>query len=792
VKLPQVIEQLQSDTEFMQSVTEWRTLPARPARYAPFPPDLNRRLVTALQARGIAQLYVHQEKAVSLALNRSHLVVVTPTASGKTLCYNLPVLHAIMEQPSARALYLFPTKALARDQYTELHNLIEAAGVDIKASTYDGDTPVSARRPIRNAGHIVLTNPDMLHTAILPHHTRWMKLFENLRYIVIDELHTYRGVFGSHLANVLRRLERICAFYGSRPTFILSSATIANPTELAAGLTGQNITLVDDHGAPQGPRHFVFYNPPVVNRQLGIRRSALLEARKLAARLLFNDIQTLMFARSRLQVEVLLSYLRTDLRRRTGTHKDTPHMWDEHTDQMVRGYRGGYLPEERRSIEQGLRNGTVRAVVSTNALELGIDIGSLEAAILVGYPGTVASTWQQAGRAGRRSETSLAILVASSGPLDQYVVGHTDWFFDRSAESARIHPDNLYILINHIKCAAFELPFRDQELYGGQTVSEILSYLASEGVLRQVDGRWHWMTDHFPANDISLRSAAQDNFVIIDQTRGTRVIGEVDRFSAPLLLHEEAIYLHESRQFQVERLDHSEKKAFVRAVDADYYTDANLAVEIKVLDVIKGWSQAAEEPSRSARPSFRSASNQLLERTFGEILVTAKATIFKKIKLHTHENVGWGKINLPEEQMHTTAYWLTFNPAVIDHFHLDRIQSGLLGLGHVMGQVAPVYLMCDPRDLHAVAQVRSPFTDRPTIYLYDAYPGGIGLAERLFDLHDQLIRSAYDVIQACPCADGCPSCIGPGGDQGGGGAKNAALGLLHEGLARNLGQAQPS
>lgn len=750
MNLTQVLETLRNSEEFRANVTAWNTIPARKAVYADFPQSLDERLQSVLRKRGIQQLYSHQATALEAIVQGEHIVVVTPTASGKTLCYNLPVLNRILQNPEARALYLFPTKALSQDQMKELHELISCLGEDIKTYTYDGDTPDTARKMIRSAGHIVVTNPDMLHSGILPHHTKWVKLFENLQYIVIDEVHHYRGVFGSHVANVLRRLQRICRFYGSDPQFICASATIANPEELASKLTGVEVQLVNNNGAPAGQKEFIFYNPPVVNRELGIRRSNILEVRRLANHFLRQKIQTIVFARSRLKTEVLVSYLK-ELCQGIGQN---PH--------SIRGYRGGYLPGERRQIESGLRKGEVLGVVSTNALELGIDIGQLEVCIMAGYAGSVASTWQQAGRAGRRTGVSAAILVGTSSPLDQYVLTHPDYFFEHPTEHGLINPNNLVILMSHIKCAAFELPFVDGEDFGVETTTEILEYLAEEKILRHVGGRWYWMSDHYPADEISLRSASTDNFVIVDVTEPDhRIIGEMDRFSVLTMLHKDAIYIHESQQYHVDRLDYDEQKAYVRAVDSDYYTDANLAVDIQVLD------------------EFNAIGVQGATKYHGEVLVSAKATMFKKIKFHTHENVGYGDIHLPEEQMHTTAYWLSLSSPVVDMLSKDALQSGLLGLSNLLVNVAPIYLMCDPRDIKVVAQIRAPHTHAPTVYLYDNYPGGVGFSEKLFGIHDTLLRTAYQLLTECGCEQGCPSCVGPINEVGPEG-KRHTLHLLKE------------
>lgn len=727
--LVSLLETLHSG-ELAAHFTHWRTLPVQPARYADFPPAIDPRLRRALASADIERLYSHQAEAISRVLEGRSVVIVTPTASGKTLCYNLPVLNAVLADPGTRALYLFPTKALSQDQLDELHGLIGALDADIKTFTYDGDTPQSARRAVRAAGHIVVSNPDMLHTGILPHHTKWVKLFENLRYVVIDELHHYRGVFGSHLANVVRRLRRVCRFYGADPVFICCSATIANPRELAEAIVGSPVELVEESGAPSGEKVIALYNPPVVNRELGIRRSALQAARGLASRLIAGGVQTIVFAASRVKVELLTTYLRESLRPKPGEPA------------RIRGYRGGYLPLERREIERDLRSGEVRGVVATNALELGIDIGGLDASVLTGYPGTLASTWQQFGRAGRRTDLSFAVLVASSSPLDQYVVNHPEYLFERPVEAGLVNPDNLYILASHLKCAAFELPFSEGEGFGAHT-PELLDLLCEEGVLHRSNGRYHWMSEAYPAEEVSLRSAFTDNFVVIEEGPKPRVIGEVDRPSAPMLVHEEAIYIHQGQQYHVERLDWEEGKAYVRRVNVDYYTDANLAVDLRVLECTESSGAAG------------------CERSHGEVAVTYLATIFKKIKLDTHENVGWGKIRLPQEDMHTTAYWLSLPSHLAADLSREQAEGALRGLANVLLNVAPLFLMCDPRDIRVVSQTRSPATDAPTVFIYDNYPGGVGFSPRLYEVHADLLRASSELVAACPCEAGCPSCVGP-------------------------------
>jgi DEAD/DEAH box helicase domain-containing protein len=754
MNLEQVIDQLKQDRSFHSHITHWKVFPARPAVTVDFPPEIDRRLVDSLRRLGIAWLYSHQAEATREVLTGNDIVVVTPTASGKTLCYNLPVLNRILQDPESRALYLFPTKALAQDQMAELYNLIQELEVDIKTHTFDGDTPHPARWLIRSAGHIVITNPDMLHTGILPHHTKWIKLFENLRYVVIDEVHHYRGVFGSHLANVIRRLKRICRFYGSDPVFICCSATIANPGELAQKIIGRPVTCIDLNGAPSGEKHFLIYNPPVINKQLGIRRSAISEAARLAARFLKNGIQTIVFAHLRLYVEVLLTYLRKQL------HDDFGHGIN------IAGYRGGYLPGERRRIEAGLRNGSITGVVSTNALELGIDIGGLDVSIIVGYPGSIASLWQQAGRAGRAASTSLTILITSSTALNQFLGAHPQYIFERSPEAGIIDPDNLIIRTNHIKCAAFELPFDETEFYSDDGTHQILDYLEETNVLRKADNRYHWSSEIYPAAQISLRSASPDNFVILNESNHSEVVGEVDYFSAPIFLHPEAIYLHGAKQYQVTRLDWEGKKAYVKEVEVDYYTDAETKSDLKVLDV-------------NRRGSFGDA-----EIACGEVSVTSVTVLFKKIKFHTHENVGCGELSMPELEMHTSAFWYSFPDDIALKVGLERTQfaGALRGLANVLGKIAPLWVMCDARDLRSISQVRAPFTGRPTVYIYENIPGGVGLSEKLFTEAERLFESCREHVRSCPCDAGCPTCVGPPlevGDDG----KEGALKLLQYMLA---------
>ena len=697
-------------------VAALRYFPAREARLAPFPEFLSPRLVAILEERGIHSLYSHQAAAARLAQEGRNVVVVTPTASGKTLCYNLPVLNTLVENPDARGLYLFPTKALSQDQLVELNRWTGKLGDEVRTFTYDGDTPQDARKSIRARGNLVITNPDMLHTGILPHHTRWERLFENLRYVVIDELHYYRGVFGSHLANVLRRLKRVAGFYGSKPQFMCASATIANPVELARQILEEDMTLVDENGAPSSDKYFVFYNPPVVNPQLGIRRSYLNETRRVARTFLSRDLQTIVFANSRLATEILVTYLKEDFSK-------TPVGPD-----VVRGYRGGYLPLERREIERDLREAQLLGVVATNALELGIDIGTLDAAVLAGYPGTIASTWQRVGRAGRRQGTSAAVMVASSAPLDQFMVNNPDYFFGHSPEHGYVNPDNLQILLNHLKCAAFELPVGEDEKFGSLDLKLLCQHLEEVGFLHHSSDGWHWVSESYPADAISLRSVSSDNFVIVDTTSAPRVIGEVDFSSALTTVHEKAIYIQDGTQYHVERLDYDDRKAYVHRVDSEYYTDAISYTKIRILETFDSSSVARSQESgvrseeRSQLTVDREEQIQNQEsrpltpgprpptRNHGEVRVNTQVVGFKKIKFHTNENLGSGELTLPEQEMHTTAYWLTLPYEMLEampYSSTDR-QDGVHGLGNALRAIATLLVMCDARDLGVAVGENAP------------------------------------------------------------------------------------
>ncbi|MCJ7704704.1 MAG: DEAD/DEAH box helicase, partial [Desulfobacterales bacterium] len=643
MSIEEIIQSWKRSKNISPCLTDLRIFKKREGRYQPFPDFLHPLLKEALRSEGIESLYSHQAEAIQHVQEGQDVVVVTPTASGKTLCYNLPVLNKNLSDPSSKAFYLFPTKALSQDQMFELQNLTKRLDRPIRTFTYDGDTPQDARQAIRTQGDVVITNPDMLHTGILPHHTKWVIFFQNLRFVVIDELHTYRGVFGSHMTNVLRRLSRICDFYGSKPRFICCSATIANPKELAEKLLERDVFLVDQNGAPSSEKIFIFYNPPVVNKELGIRGNHIHAARRLVSPFIKQGIQTILFATSRLNVEVLTKYLKDRFEKRLEDKG------------RIRGYRGGYLPEVRREIEKGLREKEVKAVVSTNALELGIDIGDLDVCMIAGYPGTIASTYQQAGRVGRRTEKSLAVLIARSQPLDQFIIENPDYFFGRSPEFGLINPDNLLILLSHIQCAAFELPFRDGERFGREALDEILRYLEEKGILHHVDQHWYWTKDAYPAEKVSLRSTSEENFVVVDTTRKKEeVIAEVDFTAAHTTLYEGAVYLCESELYAVERLDYQNRRAYVKKTAGDYYTDAIDYTDVSILE------------------GFERKQGEGIFYEHGEVRVATRIVGYKKIKFYTLENLGYGKIELPDLQFHTTSYWITFKKELLERLFDEK------------------------------------------------------------------------------------------------------------------------
>ncbi len=750
----------------------------RPAKSAAIPAALHDRLHEVLRKRGIPRLYEHQSQAISSALAGKHTVIATPTASGKSLCYHLPVADALARDPNARALYLFPTKALSRDQEASIQLLLSEASIGSQAIVFDGDTPSDARRVAKAKGGVIVSNPDMLHHGILPHHATWAGALSQLKYIIVDELHMYRGVFGSHFAHVLRRLRRIAQFHGANPTFICASATIGNPKEHASaliGVTEDAIELVSESTAPTGEKRVIIYNPPVVNAELGIRQSSLKTSVRLASDLVRADVSTMLFGSSRTGVEVMLRYVRSALAE------------DGISPELIQAYRGGYLPETRRRIERGLREGAIKCVVATNALELGIDVGELDAVICAGYPGSISATWQRFGRAGRRQAPSLSMLVASSHPIDQFLAREPRYLFAARAEEARIDPENVELFLQHLKCAAFEMPFTTSEGYSDvepAVTQDALSYLATKGVVHKSGQRWHWIADQYPAQAVGLRSTGRDNFVVVDLAT-SKAIGEVDWRGAHTSLYEQAIYQLDADTYQVERLDYDNHKAFVRRVDSDYYTDASTSVRVNVT-----------EQNESATVFDLNDEHAC---GLGEVEVITTVTGFKKIKFFSHENLGYGDVSLPDLTSHSAGFWLTVREelvlqlaAVEDDVGRVRgrgaVLEGIRGVAHALEAVTSLALLCDPRDLAYALGDKADGTDSPrksgtpgfdpTVFLYESASGGVGLAARAFELRELLLIRAQQLIAGCECRQGCPACVSPTEGFGVFGRKQVALEVL--------------
>ena len=861
------------DPETAPNLVAWQTFPSRPAQTHPFPTDLPASISQTLIAAGIHSLYSHQLEAWTHSRDHENIILSTGTASGKTLAYNLPVISELILNPNARALYIFPTKALTQDQLNTLTSLNVGTLERFNLSTaiYDGDTPQKDRSAIRKNARIILTNPDMLHTGILPHHTNWLEFFSNLKYIVVDETHTYRGVFGSHVANVIRRLKRVAKFYNAKPQFTLASATIGNPQGLAEKLIEEPVHLIDNDGSARGPRHFLIYNPPLTDKALGLRKSSLLEGVRLARALVNSNVQSVVFARSRRSVEIILSYLQGELTPDSSPEVPLiPYESLPNPRSFVRGYRSGYLPTQRREIEKGLRDGTIKTVVATNALELGIDIGGLGAAVLVGYPGTVASARQQAGRAGRGLESAVAVLITSANPIDQFLAHHPEYFFDRSPEQALINPDHLLILLEHLRCAMFELPFQKGEGFGdisSEIVEEYLQFLVENNEAHLSNEKFFWMADQYPAANISLRSASPQGVVLQAMTEDGRpwTVGTIDGESALWMVHPGAIYLHEAQQYFVQDLNLEDHIARMKPIQSDYYTEPTRDTTVEVL-------------SESAQATVPGG-----DKKWGELQVTTQVTGFRKRRWYTHETLGQEPLDLPPTDLQTTGYWVSLSESTVarlreagawtndpndygpnwakirekvrtrdgfkcqicgtpedpstagqtpplrarrqhDVHHkipfrsfirsalsegfaieqaiqqahrLDnlttlcpschkqaeanvRMRSGLAGLSYVLGNLAPLFLMCDAGDLGThIEPVENQNFGGPTVVLYDSVPAGIGFSEKLFEMNDELIARAFELVSECACEDGCPSCVGPGGENGYGG-KLEALAILKE------------
>ncbi|MCR4426081.1 MAG: DEAD/DEAH box helicase [Firmicutes bacterium] len=726
------IDSLRAARDYRGQAVWVETIPERQAQYGELEPELAPALRRVLSQMGITSLYTHQATAIDLVRRGEDVVVVTSTASGKTLCYNLPVIESLMAEQAGTALYLFPTKALAQDQQRGLARFLELdPDLPIRSGTYDGDTPDTTRKRLRENANIILTNPDMLHQGILPSHPSWYRFFSGLRFVVVDEIHAYRGVFGSNVANVLRRLERVCRHYRSKPVFICCSATIANPGELAEKITGRPVRVVDNDGAPRGARKFVFWNPPRITGSME-RSSSNAEAERLMVRLIQDGVPTIVFVRARVVAELIYRYAQKSLL------ESAPSL-----ARKIKPYRAGYLPSERREIEKQLFSGELLGVVSTNALELGVDIGTLDASLIVGYPGTIASTWQQAGRAGRKGHESLTVFVAHDLPIDQYLMRNPEYFFGRSPEHAITNPDNPYILWGHLRSAAMEMPISRSELDKfGEYAPALLQLLVEKGDIMPTRQGWRWIGRGFPANDVRLRSVSDDTYTIVDTTDGNRVIGTIDELSAFSQVHPEAVYIHDGETYLVENLNVEEKVAYIHKADVDYFTQSVTETRVQVVerDQAKAW--------RKCQPEF------------GDVTVTSLTFMFKKIKFYERDSIGFGKINLPANELSTTAFWLPLPENTLKLVaQYGRIPSeGLIGIGNAASAVVPLFAMCDPMDIGEV--VDSTNTGVPTLFIYDRHQGGVGFAQKAYQMVEEVMEACLNLIENCSCDNGCPSCVG--------------------------------
>jgi DEAD/DEAH box helicase domain-containing protein len=736
VDVDRFLYQITREKWYRDQIVHRERMPARPARYVEPDVPLPAPLREALAAQRIERLFSHQARAINLLRAGRSVVVVTGTASGKTLCYQVPVLERWLADRSATALFLYPTKALAQDQLRSIERFQKTGEpFDFIAGTYDGDTPGDLRRKLRNRAHVVLSNPDMLHQGILPNHARWGRFFSKLRYVVIDELHTYRGVFGSNVANVLRRLRRIAAHYGVEPVFVCSSATIANPKWLADQITGADVALIDEDGSPRGGRTFLLWNPPLLYGSASDRHSPIGDASRLMSELVLQSTQTIAFTSTRLGAELVLRSVRDRLARHGPR-------WQ----QAVSAYRGGYLPEERREIERRLAAGELLGVASTNALELGIDIGSLDASLLVGYPGTIASTWQQAGRAGRREGEALVVMIARNTPIDQYLCYRPGHLMGRSPENAIIDRDNAFIVLGHIQSALYELALdAGQTPLFGPAAEDLIALLEEQGWVKRLGERQYYAKPDFPAAKVNLRSASPIVYTIIDATDHERVIGTMDEVSAFTQIHTHAVYLHGAETYFVRELETEKKFAYVERRETDYYTQA-VTMSKLVLD---------QDEDTLDRGAWREC-----ETGHGDVIVTTSIPMFKKVKFFSRESIGFEGLSLPEQTLETNAMWLVPSEKALALVREEgrAVSEALVGIANSIVEVAPLFIMCDPSDIGAVNDAAN--LGRDAIFLYDRYPGGVGFAARAKDLLDEIMRAALDVIRKCPCETGCPSCVG--------------------------------
>ncbi|MSO40672.1 MAG: DEAD/DEAH box helicase [Solirubrobacterales bacterium] len=700
---------------------------AHPARLVDLPPNLHPGLAAALRASGIESLYSHQATAFEAAA-REHLILTSATASGKSLSFNLPVLDGIAAEPKRRALYLYPTKALAQDQ---ARKLAELRPPGLRQSIYDGDTPREERPAIRRTANLVLTNPDMLHVGILPHHRRWGDFLANLRWVVVDEAHTYRGVFGSHVSNVLRRLRRVAQMYGADPRFVMASATIANPAELAERLTGLPFELLDDDGAPAAGREIAMWNPPVIEERNQARRSALSEAADLLVELITRGVRTICFMRSRRGIELINRFASMRLEREGRGE----------LAERIAPYRAGYTPQQRREIESSLANGDLLAVAATNALELGIDIGELDAAICVNFPGTVASLRQMWGRAGRRRR-GLALYVAGEDGLDQFFCHHPDEFLERPVEAAILDHANEQIQMQHLLAAAYEAPLSPADAdFFGEGWADAAERLVTMGELRRGQGgRFMTRRGEFTANRVSLRSASANSVAVIESGSG-EMIGRIEAERAFDTVHPGAIYLHLGRSYEVAELDLDAQRAIVKPFDGDFYTQTKKDTDIYI------------EQARTTRRALG------LELSFGAVAVSEQVIAFQRKRLGDNKVIDTVALDLPEQDFVTQALWYVLDEKLAAFFPMDVLLGALHASEHAQIAVLPLIAMCDRWDIGGLSTNVHQQTGAPTIFIYDGHPGGVGITRRGFELFERLVGDAERLIRECPCEQGCPSCV---------------------------------
>jgi DEAD/DEAH box helicase domain-containing protein len=710
-----------------RSLAHVEVIPRRDPELLPLPDGLPEVLRARLELLGITGLHEHQRLGLDALDQGRNLIVATGTASGKTLIYDLAFARAALADPRTTALFVFPTKALARDQLRQVRDLKLP---QIRAAVYDGDTPRAERPLIRRNANLVMTNPDMLHASILPGHPRWADFFLRLAYVVVDEAHTARGVFGSHVAMVLRRLRRIVAHYGGTPSFVLASATIGNPAELAARLTGLDFAEVTEDASPRGEKRFVLWNPPLVDRDLGLRRSAVSETSWLLRDLIERGTRTIAFCRTRRSAELVAEFARREL--------------DPPLKSRVKAYRAGYLPEERRELERALAGGELLGIAATNALELGIDVGSLDAALLAGYPGTRASLWQQAGRAGRRGEASVAVLVAQDDPLDQYLVSHPNDLFTKPPEAAVIDPTNPYVLEPHLACAAREQPLSDEEAVGffGHGAASALARMEADGVLVRRRGLIHAAVGEDPHARVDIRSASGETFGIVDVDTGA-LLGTSDGSRVFWSVHPGAIYLHQGEQFEVSELDLVQRVALVTKSAADYYTQVRDDTDLEIIEVLREGS-IADTPA-----------------AFGAVRVTRQVIGFQRKLASTQEVIDEVELTLPPQTLVTKALWWLASPGLLARagVAIAAVPGSLHAAEHAAIGLLPLIATCDRWDIGGLSTPMHPDTASATIFIYDGYPGGAGIAERGFADGERLIRATLETVRQCRCSHGCPSCI---------------------------------